>query len=63
VFVDDPEWCVTQGALVRGAEDILRPRQPLAWLVPDEAEQIHDNDVVGHLGLAVRLGVEHRGHV
>lgn len=59
--VDGPEWGVPQQGLVHRVEDIFRPRkplQPLPRLIPSEAAQVHDDDVVGRLGLPVGLGME-----
>jgi hypothetical protein len=66
VDVDDPEWRVTEGALVGGVEEVFCPReplQPLSWSITREAPQVHGDDSVRRLGLAVRLRVEGRCHV
>ena len=36
---------------------------PLAGAITGETPEVHDDDHVGRLGLAIRLGVEGSGHL
>jgi hypothetical protein len=57
---------VAERVLVGGVVRVLRPWQPtkpLPGMVADEASQVHDDDSVGGLGLAVRLWVKGGRHV
>jgi hypothetical protein len=60
------EGGVLERRLVRRVVDVLRPwqpTQPLLGPVPCEAPEVHDDDFVGRLRLAVRLGVEGGRHL
>ena len=54
--IDHPKWRVVQRGLVRRVVDVLSPWQlaePLTWAVAGEAPQVHGDDAVGCLCLAI----------
>ena len=60
------ERSVAQGGLVRCVEEVFRlrkPPDPLAWPIPRQTPEVHDDDAVGRLRLPVGLRVERRRHV
>jgi hypothetical protein len=59
--IDHTKRSVTEGGLVGGVVCVLypwQPTKPLPGTVAGEASQVHDDDPVGGLGLAVRLRVK-----
>uniref|UniRef100_A0A8R7TJV7 Uncharacterized protein n=1 Tax=Triticum urartu TaxID=4572 RepID=A0A8R7TJV7_TRIUA len=44
---------------------VLRPCQPVhpsSWTISSNAAQVHGDDLVDDLGLAIRLGMKRRAH-
>ena len=61
--VNHAKWRLSERRLVRRIVDILGPRkpaEPLTWAIAGEAAQVHHDDAVGRLRLAIGLGVERR---
>jgi hypothetical protein len=59
--VDHSERRVMEGGLVCRVVDVLspwQPAQPLSRAISSEAAQVHHNDAVGYLCLAIGLWVE-----
>ena len=64
--VDDPEGRVTQGCVVGSIVGVLsprKPRRPLSGTIAGEATQLHGDDLVRHLRLAIGLRVERQAHL
>jgi hypothetical protein len=64
--IDHMKRRVAERGLVGSVVRVLRPWQltkPLPGTVAGEASQVHDDNLVGGLGLAVRLRVKGEGHV
>ena len=54
--IDDLERCRLERGLEGSVVDELcplQPTQPLSWMVAHEAAKVHDDDLIGCLGLAV----------
>ena len=64
--IDHPELRVLERRLERHVVDVFspgQPAQPLARTIPSEAAEVHDDDFVGGLRLAVGLRMKSYSHV
>jgi len=64
--IDHSEGRLAQGRLIGGVVCKLRPWQPpepIPRTIAGEAAQVHGDDAVGCLGLAIRLRVKRNGHM
>ena len=66
ITIDDLEGCVLERRLESGIVDVLgsrEPVEPLSRAITGEAAEVHDDDLISSLHLAIRLGMEHQRHV